>query len=217
MLTMSKQSGSGSLELVTPATTPLVTVAEMKAHGRLDTIPEGDDFMEALVEAATARAQDITRRAFLTEAWRLTMDNWPGAAVDEWWNGVREGIPSTFEATSFLIRKAPFLAVEAVWTVDEGGAETEWSSSNYFVTTEAGFGRVAKRQGEIWPLIVPPVRSVGGIRIQFTAGYGTDPTDVPAPIRQAVKMIAQHLYENREAQEIPNAAAMILSRYKVIG
>jgi uncharacterized phiE125 gp8 family phage protein len=101
--------------------------------------------------------------------------------------------------------------------VDEDGTETTWASSNYFATTEAGFGRVAKRQGQTWPLIVSPVRSVGGIRIEFTAGYGTDPSDVPAPIRHAVKMIAQHLYENREAQEMPNAAMMILSRYKVIG
>jgi len=217
MLTTSKQCDAGSLELVTPATTPLVTVAEMKAHGRLDTIPEGDAFMEGLVEAATARAQDITRRAFLTEAWRLTMDRWPGAANDEWWNGVREGIPSTFEATSFLIRKAPFLTVSAIKTVAEDGTETTWASSNDSATTEAGFGRVAKRVGQIWPLIIAPVRSVGGIRVEFTAGNGTDPTDVPAPIRHAVKMIAQHLYENREAQEIPNAAAMILSRYKVIG
>lgn len=217
MLTTSKQCDAGSLELVTPATTPLVTAAEMKLHGRLDTIPEGDDFMEALVEAATARAQDITKRAFLTEAWRLTMDRWPGAVSDEWWNGVREGIPSLLESGSFLIRKAPFLAVSAVKTVDENGTETTWTSSNYFATPEAGFGRVAKREGQTWPLIVSPVRSVGGIRIEFTAGYGTDPTNVPAPIRQAVKMIAQHLYENREAQEIPNAAAMILSRYKVLG
>lgn len=217
MLTTSKQCDAGSLELVTPATTPLVTVAEMKAHGRLDTVPEGDDFMEALVEAATARAQDITRRAFLTEAWRLTMDRWPGAVADEWWNGVREGIPSQCEAGSFLIRKAPFVAVTAIKTVNEDGTETTWDASAYFATAEAGFGRVAKRTGETWPLVVPPVRSVGGIRVAFTAGYGTDPSNVPAPIRQAVKMIAQHLYENREAQEIPNAAAMILSRYKVIG
>ena len=216
MLTMSKQSGSGSLELVTPATTPLVTVAEMKSHGRHDTIPEGDEFMEGLVEAATGRARDLTGRAFLTEAWRLTMDRWPGTSADEWWNGVREGIPSQFEADSFLIRKAPFLVVSSIKTVAEDGAETEWSSANYYTRTEAGFGRVAKKAGQVWPLINTPVRAVGGIRVEFTAGYGTDPADVPAPIRQAVKMIAQHLYENRESQEMPNAAAMILSRYKVM-
>ena len=217
MLTASKQCDAGSLELVTPATTPLVTVAEMKAHGRHDTIPEGDDFMEALVAAATARAQDITKRAFITEAWRLTMDRWPGAAVDEWWNGVREGIPSQFEANSVLIRKAPFLAVTSVKTVDEDGTETTWSTDNWYATAEGSFGRLVKREGQIWPLITPPVRAVGGIRIAFTAGYGAGATNVPAPIRHAVKMIAAHLYENREAQEIPNAAAMILSRYKVIG
>ena len=100
--------------------------------------------------------------------------------------------------------------------VTEDGAETEWSSANYYTRTEAGFGRVAKKAGQVWPLINTPVRAVGGIRVEFTAGYGTDPADVPAPIRQAVKMIAQHLYENRESQEMPNAAAMILSRYKVM-
>lgn len=218
MLTASSQCDAGSLELVTPATTPLVTAAEMKLHGRLDTIPEGDAFMEGLVAAATARAQDLTRRAFLTEAWRLTLDCWPGAAgADQWWNGKREGIPSEFEGGSVLIRKAPFLAVSSVKTVDEDGTETTWSSSNYYASVESGFGRLTKKVGQIWPLIITPVRQVGGIRIAFTAGYGTDATNVPAPIRHAVKMIAQHLYENRESQEIPNAAAMILSRYRVLG
>lgn len=216
MLTTSKQAGAGSLDLVTPATTPLVTVAEMKAHGRLDTIPEGDDFMEALVQVATDRAREITRRAFVTEAWRLTMDAWPGAIAEEWWSGVRDGIWSQYETGHFLIRKAPFLVVSSIKTIAEDASETEWSSSNYYVTTEAGFGRVAKRTGQNWPLIVSPVRTVGGIQVNFTAGYGTDPTDTPAPIRQAVKMIAQHLYENRESQEIPNGAAMILSRYRVL-
>jgi len=217
MLTTSKQYDAGSLELVTPATTPLVTVAEMKAHGRIDIIGEGDAFMEALVDMATARARDITRRAFLTEGWRLTLDAWPGSVVDEWWNGVREGIPSQFGADSFLIRKAPFQVVSSIKTVAEDGTETTWSSANYYAHVENGFGRVTKKAGQIWPLINTPVRQMGGIRIDFTAGYGADPTDTPSPIRQAVKMTAQHFYENRESQEIPNAAMMILSRYTVLG
>ncbi len=44
--------------------------------------------------------------------------------------------------------------------------------------------------------------------IGFTAGYGTDPADIPTPIRQALLLLVAHLYEHREG-DIPPLPLMV--------
>lgn len=38
------------------------------------------------------------------------------------------------------------------------------------------------------------------LRVRYVAGYGDDPNEVPAAIRQAIMMLVGHMYENREGQ-----------------
>mgnify|MGYP000299481496 CR=1 FL=1 len=171
----------------------------------------GNSFMTALISAATDQARQITGRAFVTETWGLTLDAWPGCRADAWWDGMREGTVGMLEAETILIRKAPFLAVSSVKTVAEDGTLTTWSSSNYFTTAENGFGRLTKVNGATWPDMSPPVRQRGGILITFTAGYGADPQSVPAAVRHAIKLIAAHMYENRESNDPPQQALTLLN------
>lgn len=219
MLTQYPRHQAGSLELVTPAGSDPVTVDEMKAHARLDVVSEGDDFMAGLIAAATDEARRITGRALITETWRLVLDAWPGAR-DDWWSGVREGTLAMLQGGSVEIRKAPFVAVTSVETIAEDGTATAFASSNWYAAKVADFGRLALRQGCTWPDMSAPVRAVGGIRITFTAGYGADPQMVPVPIRQAIKMLAAHYYENREAlgegQQIPLGASALLAKFRVL-
>ncbi|WP_427449910.1 head-tail connector protein [Litorimonas sp. WD9-15] len=44
--------------------------------------------------------------------------------------------------------------------------------------------------------------------IGFTAGYGTDPSDIPTPLRQALLLLVAHLYEHREG-DIPPLPLMV--------
>ena len=56
-----------------------------------------------------------------------------------------------------------------------------------------------------------------GINVEFTAGFGEAPADVPAPIREALKLWLGFLYENRDGEAPaggPAAAAMLLSPYR---
>ena len=55
----------------------------------------------------------------------------------------------------------------------------------------------------------------GGIKIEYTAGYGDNSEDVPEPIREAILQMVGHFYENRESQEMPVLAWQLLSPYKV--
>jgi uncharacterized phiE125 gp8 family phage protein len=66
-----------------------------------------------------------------------------------------------------------------------------------------------------------PGRAANGIEIDFTAGYGDAPADVPQPIRQALLLLTAHWYENREPVEIgaaatviPNSISELLSPYR---
>ena len=46
------------------------------------------------------------------------------------------------------------------------------------------------------------------VEIDFTAGYGSDPSDLPTPLRQAILLMVAHLYEHR-AGDIPPLPLMI--------
>ena len=47
------------------------------------------------------------------------------------------------------------------------------------------------------------------IEIDFVAGHGDTPSDVPQPIRQALLLLIAHWYENREPVEIGATATTI--------
>lgn len=220
MLTHAHRPQLGSLALLTAAASDPVTVEEFKAQARLDDpVAEGDDFLEALISAATVAVAQLTGRALLTEVWALTLDGWPGCASDEWWDGLREGPISLLSNGVVEIRKAPFRTVTKVETIAEDGTATEFAASNYYATVESGFGRLVLRQGAAWPVIAAPTRAIGGIKITFTAGYGDNASDVPAPIRQAIKLLATRWYENRDTMEqaqVPADIALLLGKYKVL-
>ena len=66
-----------------------------------------------------------------------------------------------------------------------------------------------------------PARLLNAYEIAFTAGYGDEASDVPAPIRQALKLLVAHWFEHREPvvlgeapQEVPATIASLLSPYR---
>jgi uncharacterized phiE125 gp8 family phage protein len=210
----------GSLELVTgPATEP-VTVAEAKLHGRIEHSAD-DTLIEGFITGARQLVERLTNRALITQTWKLTLDAWPGEQKDEWFDGMREMPITATEGELIEVRKAPFLAITSVVTLDESDASTTYASSNYYVTKRnAGtIGVLVKKTGSVWPSIVS--RAYGAIVITFTAGYGAGASDVPIALRQAIKDIVLHWYENREAasevnlQEPPMKTRSILQQYTV--
>ena len=68
------------LVLLTPPATPLVTLDEAMLHLRAGGVAESA-LIEGLVEAATAQAEAFTRRRFVTQSWRLTLDRLPSGAL----------------------------------------------------------------------------------------------------------------------------------------
>ncbi|MDD5585629.1 MAG: head-tail connector protein [Alphaproteobacteria bacterium] len=163
-----------SLTLAEPPASEPVTLAEIKAHARIDTDVD-DALVSSLVIAARQWAEQYTRRAFITQTWRLWLDDIP--------------------AGNFVILpRAPLQSVDSVMVFDDSDAGTVWASGNYFADTAREPGRLALRLGAAWPV---PGRAVNGLMIEYATGYGDEADAVPEPIRLAIKQLAAHWYEHR--------------------
>lgn len=199
---------------------------------QLDTYLRGDgvlaanegDLLNTLITAAREYVEEFTRRALITQSYTLVMDAWPGNSQGDglgWWDGVREG-SITMGAPNYVeLPVGPLQSVTSVTTYDDDNSSTVFADTSYFLDTNATPGQVILNTGTVWPSFT---RTRNGIEIVYVAGYGDAATDVPSALRQAVKMIAAHWYENREfvkTQSDQNQAAAplhaqsILNRYRV--
>lgn len=99
--------------------------------------------------------------------------------------------------------------------------EALFANTNYFLDRNATPGRLVLNTGSAWPVVT---RNTNGIEIIYTAGYGPLASDVPSPLRTAIKQLATHWYENREVVKTqsdqnqamaPLHVQSILNRYQV--
>jgi hypothetical protein len=213
-----------SNQRTTDPATEVATVAEMDTFLRGDNVLESVDgeLLTTLIQAAREYAEEFTCRAFITQTWTMYMDRWPQTKDPlGWWDGVREGSITMGQATSIELPIGPLQSVTSVSTFNDDNTETPFSSDNYSLNTTRTPGEIILNMGATWPVFT---RARNGVKVVYVCGYGDNPTDVPAPLRTAVKMLAAHWYENREftkTQSDMNQAVApvhlqsILNRYKV--
>lgn len=178
--------------LTGPAEEP-VTLADARAHLRLDGTEE-NALVEALIAAARAALEAETRRAFVTQSWRLTLDDWPEGTVQ--------------------LPLAPVSEVTAVSIADAEGALLPLDAEIYETALAGDTPRLAARRGQVWPM---PATRLAGIAIDFTAGYGAA-GDVPPPLRQALLLLVAHWFEHREpagaGTELPRAVTALVAPWR---
>lgn len=205
--------------LVTAPAIEPVTLAEAKAHARID-IDDDDAYVTTLIQAARQWIEEATGRCLITQTWRLDLDQWPIGSIEDDWSGVREGPITLLDAPFVTLKKSPCASIVSVATLDEDDASTTWAASNYYLAKRPnGYGRVVRKSGVSWPDI--GVRASGAINITFTAGYGALASSVPFPLRQALMMLVAHWYETREPViERGNPVALtvesLLAAYRVL-
>jgi hypothetical protein len=199
---------------------PPVGLDEVKAALRLDDDQTLEDALVAgLIRSAAAACEAFTGRALITQTWTLHRDAWPGAAAEP---PLREGLsqgPSSPAAPRYLeLPKPPLQSIVYVKTFDDADTETTWAAANYFTDTASLPGRLVARTGQVFP---PPARAANGIEVQFVAGYGGDPTDLPEALRQGILQTIAHLFENRgeaaaETALHASGAAALWRPYRVL-
>jgi uncharacterized phiE125 gp8 family phage protein len=165
-----------SLKLVTqPASEPISTI-EAKTQLRIDHNDE-DTFIDGLVTAARQYLEEVIGRSFLTQTWRLSLDDWP-------------------EDDTIELPRPPLQEVTSVVYLDEAGDDVTLPEATYIVDTDSEPGRIVLAANQVWPAV--ELYPANPIRITYVAGYGDEAGELPQWIKQAIYLLLGHWYENRE-------------------
>jgi uncharacterized phiE125 gp8 family phage protein len=187
-----------SILLTGPAVEP-VTLDEAKAYLRVEH-DDDDDVIAALIAGARVHVEAQTRRALITQSWRLIRDAWP-------------------EGGHIAILPVPLRALTAARVYRLDGSAEDLDPAGFIAETAAAPAVLSFVSG------VPPApgRIAAGIELDIAAGYGDAPADVPAGLRQAIRTLVAHWYENRgmiaagqAAAVLPATATALLAPYRVL-
>lgn len=157
--------------LLTPPAAEPLTLAEVKAHLRLDAGDE-DDLLARLVTTAREHLERETGLCLVSQQWRLSLDRFP-----------REGIVP--------LSRSPVRAIDAVTVYDADGNPHAVDLAGHLLDGEA-------RPARLWLRDMPSSgRAVNGIEIDFSAGYGEAATDVPDTLKRAMLLHIGHMFAFR--------------------
>lgn len=165
--------GNGHVYVKTAPEVEPVTLAQFKEFARIDGTSE-DVTLELLLSAAVGAVEDYLKKVLIERTLVLAID---------WWT------------SPLQLPYPPLLSVVEVRTVDEDGVATVYSSDNYMVLTNSMPGLIVIKTG-----VTPPInteRYSGGYEVEYKAGYGKEPTDIPASIKHGILMLATYCYEYR--------------------
>jgi uncharacterized phiE125 gp8 family phage protein len=185
-----------SILLTAPAVEPL-TLAEAKDYLRVDTTDD-DDVITALIAGARVHVEAQTRRALITQSWRLVRDCWPPDG-------------------RIAVLPAPLRSVVAARTYDE-------TNTTHAIDTGAFVVDTASSALAFAPWSMPaPGRDLAGIEIDVSVGYGDAASAIPEALRQATRMLIAHWYENRgliafgqTVAVMPAATAALIAPFRML-
>lgn len=162
-----------------------------KNHLKVDSADD-NVLISALITTARQLAERETNRAFITQTWQMYMDSAP---------------------EEIEIPKPPLQQVIDIKVISEAGDESIVNSTLYDVDwSENSPGRVKLKSWCSWPTH----RGFASFIIEFKAGYGDAATDVPEALKQGILQLLSHLYENREAEEIPKGIKALFWPFKIL-
>ncbi|MEM7237547.1 MAG: hypothetical protein AAF501_06970 [Pseudomonadota bacterium] len=177
-------------EITAPGTTP-VSPEELASHLRLNFGFADSDAEDALLvlylETATRAIEQRLGQALIMRAFRVDTDCWDSDG-------------------RYLMPVGPITALTGLSLV----------SATSTVAVAVGDlslspGRSRQRLATSVGGTLPPIPNGGRAEILFDAGYGPDGANVPGEIRQAVLILAGHLYQNRTGDNDATFPAMVSS------
>lgn len=199
-----------SIALVTAPATEPVTVVEAKAFLRIDS-SDDDTLLTSMIKVARRMAETYTRRSFITQTVRLTMDGFGDAEETP-----RDGMmiappPHVVDGTRAVqLPRLPAQSISSVTVFGPSNADSVVDPAVYGLDTTGG--RLMLNDGQSWP---SDLREYAAVEIDFVAGYGDTAADVPEDIRQAILHIVAAMYESRQCADIPAGAKAMLEPYRL--
>jgi uncharacterized phiE125 gp8 family phage protein len=154
-----------------------------------------DSLLSGFITAAREYCEGFQNRAYITQTWEGALDDWPQIISVPLPPLQTADFKIEYYGTDGVVNLLP----AASYQVDERGYKA----------------RVTPVYGESWPAI--PLRPLSGIVVTFKAGYGVLATDVPERVRTAIKLLAGHLYEHREATDIKEVREVAFAVHALLG
>lgn len=188
---------------VTPPTTTVVSLDEVKAHlniGLGDATDEEDEFvLPGLIAAAEAYVEGPNGIGIvlLEQSWRLSLDHF---------------------SAPITVPLGPVFDVISITYTDTAGDTHTVDPASYVFDVDSQPLKIVPNGS--WPSA--SLARTGAVKVTFTAGWG-DPSEVPADLRAAILLLISHLHRNREAtsdrplSDVPFGVSTVFDRYRVLG
>ena len=183
-----------ALLLTTPPTAEPIVLADVKTHLRL-TITDDDAYITSLITAARRAIESRYGLCLMRQSWALFSDVWPVDRI-------------------FKIPLWPILSVDGLTSYADDDTATAIDPTSYFLDVALRPTRVALRQGRVF---TQPARTINGLKLAFTAGFGLDATFVPQEIKLALMATIADWYQNRgdaTGGTLPATALEALAAYR---
>ena len=161
-----------SLSLKTAPALEPVLVAELKTHSVVD-FADDDDYLKTLINVARQQVENDTGRALINQTWLQQMECFDG---------------------EITLNKGPVSAISSIKYIDTDGVEQTLPMANYTFGKRFGEARICPSYGNSWPQVR---QGLGAVTVEFIVGWGSGRDKVPYPLRQAIMIMAEHLYEHR--------------------
>lgn len=185
-----------------PAQEP-VTLSEAKTFFKVDGTDE-DALITSLLVTARRLCEEYTKRAFITQTWKLVLDRFP---VDEDADEL-EIMLGLDTPQAIQLSRQPIQSITSIKTTDTANTQTTVASATY--TFDQSGGRVLLNSGYSWPT---DLRADAAVEITTVNGYGDNGGTVPDPIKQAILTSAYAMYSSRQCGALPDACKMMLAPY----
>jgi len=183
--------------LVPPAAEP-VSLTDAKAYLRIGSETE-DAAVASQIASARGRIEAVTGLALINRTLRVTLDRWTCGTVET--RRVELPVRPAMSLTAVRVRDA------------NGDAETV---TDRFAVEAGNAGKLVWISGGFpWPR-----QRVGGIEIDYVAGFGPGAETVPESLALAVLRLTAHAYHARDPgrldERLPEDVAGLLSPWRRI-
>lgn len=177
------------LSVVTAAALSPVALQTLKDHLKVTDTAE-DTLLTGYLAAAVEWVEDYIKRPLITRTMKLTLDLFPASGQIE-------------------LAMPPVSAVSHVKYYNTAGTLTTLSSSDYWTVLNEtdGPGLVILKSSASWPDLQED--RPRAVEVTFTCGYGATVASVPNEIRQAILILAAHLWDAR----LKEVTGTIVSQY----
>ncbi len=204
------------IKLIAPPEIEPVSIAEQKSQMKV-TYNSEDSLIGGFIMAARQLIENLTGIRMMEQSCQLLLDGFPCSRSDD---GLMHR-QNHLHGRQIVFPVAPVSAVSEVRYLDRAGGSHLFPADQYLVDCDSIPGRIILKESASWPHW--DLAAAQSVVISFTAGYGDEAKDVPEPLRLAVKLLAAHYFNNREAvivaggtltvQELPLGIQQLITPY----